>query len=291
MTAKVSLVGAGPGDAELLTLKALKAIERADAVVYDRLVSEDVLALIPRGVARFFAGKSCTQKAMTQEEINDLLVALARQGKQVVRLKGGDPFLFGRGGEEAQHLAKHHIDFKIIPGITSAQGCAATAGIPLTHRGLATGVRFITGHIQSCGEPKAKNAGSHAADRDPVQPLPVSQDLQLDWQSLADADTTLVVYMGLANLGIIAEKLVEHGLDKHMPAAAIQDGTTDKQRVILSTLCDISQAVQDAKLEPPTLVIIGKVAALALNPAAQETRTPDIIQRNLPCAAASQPAG
>jgi len=243
MTGKVSLVGAGPGDPELLTLKALKAIESADAVVYDRLVSDAVLALIPRGVPRFFAGKSCKEKAMTQEEINELLVTLAREGKRVVRLKGGDPFLFGRGGEEALELAKHHIDFEIIPGITSAQGCAAYAGIPLTHRGLATGVRFITGH---------RVTAEDAAD-----------PLELNWQSLADPDTTLVVYMGLANLGIIAKKLIEHGLSATTPAAAIANGTTQQQQVIISDLTDIEVAVTKAKLEPPTLVIIGKVAALA----------------------------
>ncbi len=243
MSGKVSLVGAGPGDPELLTLKALKAIENADAVVYDRLVSDAILALIPRGCPRFFAGKSCKEKAMTQEEIHELLVTLALEGKHAVRLKGGDPLLFGRGGEEALELARHHIDFEIIPGITSAQGCGAYAGIPLTHRGLATGVRFITGH--------------RVTAEDTADPL------DLNWQSLADPDTTLVVYMGLANLGIIAEKLMAHGLSATTPAAAIANGTTPKQQVILSTLKEIETTVARAKLEPPTLVVIGKVAALA----------------------------
>ncbi len=243
MTGKVFLVGAGPGDPELLTLKALKAIESADAVVYDRLVSDAVMALVPRGVPRFFAGKSCKEKAMTQEEINELLIALARKGQRVVRLKGGDPFLFGRGGEEALELAKHHIDFEIIPGITSAQGCAAYAGIPLTHRGLATGVRFFTGHRMTEDD--------------------TSDPLDLNWQSLADPDTTLVVYMGLANIGIIAKKLIEHGLAADTPAAAIASGTTPRQQVVVSTLEKISADVASAKLEPPTLIIIGKVAALA----------------------------
>jgi len=240
---KIFLVGAGPGDPELLTLKALKAIESADAVVYDRLVSEAVLALIPRGVPRFFAGKSCKEKAMTQEEIHQLLIALAREGKRAVRLKGGDPLLFGRGGEEALELAKHHIDFEIIPGITSAQGCAAYAGIPLTHRGLASGVRFLTGH--------------RVTAEDTADPL------DLNWQSLADGDTTLVVYMGLANLGIITAKLMEHGLPANTPAAAIAHGTTPQQRITISNLSEIEGAVAKAKLEPPTLVIIGKVAGLA----------------------------
>lgn len=235
------MVGAGPGDPELLTLKALRVLERAEAVVYDRLVSEEILALIPHGAPRFFAGKSCKEKAMTQHEIHALLVSLARAGRQVVRLKGGDPLLFGRGGEEAQYLAQHHIDFDIIPGITSAQGCAAYAGIPLTHRGLATGVRFLTGHRVTQEE--------------------VDDPLDLNWESLADADTTLVVYMGLANLGVISAKLMEHGLAPDTPAAAIAHGTTKQQQVIISTLKEMPQAA--AKLESPTLVIIGKVAALA----------------------------
>ncbi len=240
---KVSLVGAGPGDPELLTVKAVKALQRADAVVYDRLVAEPILALIPRGVPRFFAGKSCKEKAMTQEEINALLVTLAKKGQHVVRLKGGDPFLFGRGGEEALELVKHGIAFEIIPGVTSAQGCAAYAGIPLTHRMLAGGVRYITGH--------------RVTEEETRQPL------ELNWKSLADPETTLVVYMGLANLGIIAGKLIEHGLPADFPAAAIASGTTPGQKVILSTLQHISQKVSEAGLEPPTMVIIGKVAALA----------------------------
>lgn len=242
MSGKVILVGAGPGDPELLTIKALKAIESADAVVYDRLVSEAIVALIPQGTPRFYAGKSCKQKAMTQDEIHVLLVALAKTGKNVVRLKGGDPLLFGRGGEEALELRKHHISFEIIPGITSAQGCGAYAGIPLTHRGLATGVRFLTGH--------------RTTDE-------VDDPLELNWQSLADPDTTLVVYMGLANIGIIAQKLIEHGLPADLPVAAIARGTTEKQQVVLSDLKHIHEKVRAEKLESPTLVIIGKVAGLA----------------------------
>ncbi len=243
MQGKVFLVGAGPGDPELLTLKALKAIQSAHAVVYDRLVSDEVLTLIPANVERIFAGKSCKQKAMTQEEINALMVELAGKGKRVVRLKGGDPMLFGRGGEEALMLMEHGIPFEIIPGITSAQGCGAVAGIPLTHRGLATGVRFFTGHRMTKEE--------------------TEQDLDLDWQSLADPDTTLVVYMGLANLAVIAKKLVEHGLPADFPAVAIEQGTMPKQRVVRATLATIQAKVAEAELEPPTLVIIGKVAGLS----------------------------
>jgi uroporphyrin-III C-methyltransferase len=243
MVGKVSLVGAGPGDPELLTVKALRAIENAQAVVYDRLVADAILELIPAGVPRFFAGKSCKQRAMTQEEINALLITLAGKDLRVVRLKGGDPFLFGRGGEEGLELAKSNIPFDIIPGITSAQGCGAYAGIPLTHRGLATGVRFFTGHRMN--------------SEDAEEPL------ELDWKSMSDPDTTLVVYMGLANLGTIAEKLIEHGLPASTPAAAIRQGTTDEQILIISTLSKLADEVARAKLEPPVLVIIGKVVSLS----------------------------
>jgi uroporphyrin-III C-methyltransferase len=243
MQGKVILVGAGPGDPELLTIKAHKALKAAQAVVYDRLVSEEILELIPAGCPRFFAGKSCKQKAMTQEEINELLVALAHKGLNVVRLKGGDPLLFGRGAEEALELKKHGVAFEIIPGITSAQGCGAAVGIPLTHRGLATGVRFFTGHRMTIED--------------------ADTELDLDWRGLADADTTLVVYMGLANLGTIAQKLIDHGLASSTPVAAIENGTTKNQKVVVSTLNKIETAVKDANFEPPTMIIIGKVAALA----------------------------
>ena len=241
-TGKVSLVGAGPGDPDLLTVKALKAIQSADIVVYDRLVSEAIMALVPHGVTRFFVGKSCKQKMMPQEEIHELLISLAKKGNDVVRLKGGDPFMFGRGGEEAIELAKHSIPFEIIPGITSAHGCGAYAGIPLTHRGLATGVRIITGH--------------RTADEDKEEPL------ELDWKSLADTETTLVVYMGLANLALIARKLMEHGLSADYPAAAIAHGTMPSQRVVIADLATIAEKTKDAQLASPVLVIIGKVAAL-----------------------------
>jgi len=243
MTGKVSLVGAGPGDPELLTIKALKCIQQADVVVYDRLVSEAIMALVPHGVSRLFVGKSCKQKIMPQEEIHELLVALAKKGHHVVRLKGGDPLLFGRGGEEALDLVKHGVEFEIIPGITSAHGCGAYAGIPLTHRGMATGVRFLTGH--------------RTAAEDAEEPL------ELNWQSLADPDTTLVVYMGLANLAIISEKLIAHGLPADLPAAAIAHGTTPAQKVVLSDLARIAAVVESEKLESPALIVIGRVAALA----------------------------
>ncbi len=241
MEHKVTLVGAGPGDPELLTIKALKAIEAAEVVVYDRLVSEEVMALVPRGIPKFYAGKSCKHKAMPQEEINALLVMLSKKYKRVVRLKGGDPFMFGRGGEEMLAVQKAGVACEVIAGITSAQGCAAASGIPLTHRGLATSVRFITGHRQES------------------TPSPI----ELNWQSLADADTTLVVYMGLVNIVDIVKNLLEHGLSSSTPAAIIERGTTPQQRVFTTTLAELPARVEAEKIESPSLLIIGKVAALA----------------------------
>lgn len=239
-THPVAIVGAGPGDPDLLTVKAANLLSSAQAVVYDRLIPQAILDLVPKGAARFFAGKSCKLHVMTQEEINDLLVSLAKSGRKVVRLKGGDPYIFGRGGEEAEHLAKHHIPFEVVPGISSASGCSASSGIPLTHRNFATSVRYITGHYKDI-------------------------ETALNWQHLADPDTTLVIYMGLANLPIIARKLMENGLPANFPAAAICEGTTKNQRVVVSTLEHIARDVIAAKLEPPTLVIVGKVVSLYTN--------------------------
>jgi uroporphyrin-III C-methyltransferase/precorrin-2 dehydrogenase/sirohydrochlorin ferrochelatase/uroporphyrin-III C-methyltransferase len=233
----ISIVGAGPGDPELLTLKAARILSQAQAVVYDRLIPEAILDMIPKGAARFFAGKSCKQHVMTQDEINDLLVSLAKSCRKTVRLKGGDPFIFGRGGEEAEYLVRHQIPFEIVPGITSASGGSAFAGIPLTHRDLAVGVRYITGHYKNI-------------------------ETALNWKSLADPDTTLVIYMGLANLPAIARLLIEHGLPADFPVAAIQSATTADQRVVVSTLSDIATDVQKAELQPPTLVIVGRVVSL-----------------------------
>jgi len=231
----VYLVGAGPGDPELLTVKATRILERADAVVFDRLVGERIMDLVPPGAMRVYVGKASQAHHLSQDEINDLLVRLARPGRVVVRLKGGDPFVFGRGSEEAAYLARHDIPFAVIPGITAAAGCAAAAGIPLTHRGLATGVRFLTGHCRA-------GAG-----------------LDLNWASLADPDTTLVVYMGLANLGEIGERLMTAGLPSDTPAAAIANGTTEQQRIVRSRLADLAQQVAAAELVAPVLIVIGRV--------------------------------
>lgn len=238
MQKMVQLVGAGPGDVELLTVKALKAIQAADIVVYDRLVSDEIMALIPAGVPKIYAGKSCAHKTMPQEEINQLLVTLSKKYRRVVRLKGGDPFLFGRGGEEMLALQAAHVPYEIIPGISSAQGCSAISGIPLTHRGLATGVRYITGHRMA------------------------ETELALNWHSLADPDTTLVVYMGLVNVAMIVDELVAHGLSAQTPVAIIEKGTRHDQRIIVSCLSALVGAVTEHHIEAPSLLIIGRVVSL-----------------------------
>lgn len=235
----VYLVGAGPGDPDLLTVKALRLIKQVDVIVYDRLVSDPILELIPAGTKRIFAGKAARDHYMPQEEINALLVTLAKAGHSVARLKGGDPFVFGRGGEEAVHLAQNGVPFEVVPGITSSAGCAAYAGIPLTHRDHAHGVRFVTGHTQDGDEP------------------------ELNWASLADPDTTLVVYMGATNARIIADRLIEAGLDAETPAAAINMGTRPEQKVIRTTLTALPEAIQLAGLSGATLLVIGGVVQLA----------------------------
>ncbi len=241
MTAKatVFLVGAGPGDPGLLTIKASEAIKSADAVVYDRLVSKEIIELIPTGVARFFVGKSSGCHSVPQDEISRLLVRLARRNHRIVRLKGGDPFVFGRGSEEAMELHRNGIRYEVIPGITAASACTAYAGIPLTHRGLSRGVRLVTGHLRD------------------------GEDIELDWRALADAQSTLVVYMGLANISVICTKLIEYGLPADTPAAAIQDGTTQRQIKVLAQLDTLSARVADAGLHSPVTLVVGNTVSLA----------------------------
>ncbi len=236
---QVHLVGAGPGDPELLTLRAHRLLREADVVVYDRLVSTEVLDLIPTGTARIYVGKASGNHTLPQAEINTLLARLARAGRRVVRLKGGDPFLFGRGGEEAEDLARLGIRCEIVPGVTAATGCAAAAGIPLTHRGLATGVRFVTGHCRGEGA------------------------LEFDWDGLVDTQTTLVVYMGLATLPELVQKLVEAGRAADTPVAAISHGTWESQRVCIASLATIADAVVDANLSTPVVFVIGEVVQMA----------------------------
>lgn len=236
---KVLLVGAGPGDPELLTLKAARAIAEADVVVYDRLVAPEILQLIPKGVARINVGKQVGNHPTPQREINKILVHAARAGRRVVRLKGGDPFIFGRGCEEAAELERAGIPFEVVPGITAAQGCAASARVPLTHRGLATGVRYVTGHCQA------------------------DEPLDLDWASLADPATTLVVYMGLANLDQIVRELIVHGLPGDTPALAVCQGTTAREQRICTSLAALPAAVRATNFAGPVLFIIGRVVAIA----------------------------
>lgn len=235
---KVYLVGAGPGDPELLTVKATRLLENADAVVYDRLVGDGIMDLVPAGAARIYVGKEAGYHHMAQDEINELLFRTARPGRTVVRLKGGDPFIFGRGSEEALYLRARGVQVEVVPGITAASGCCSAVGVPLTHRGYATGFRIITGH---CG-------GN----------LP----LDYDWQCLADPKTTLVVYMGASNLPEIAHQLMAHGLPGSTPAAAIASGTLPEQKICRSTLQDLHQRLKTADLPSPVLIVIGKVVAL-----------------------------
>ena len=243
--ALVSLVGAGPGDPELISVKALKRLQNAEVVVYDRLISQEILDLVPPGAARIYVGKANGLHTLGQDEINALLVKLAQAGHRVVRLKGGDPFIFGRGSEEAEFLASHGIPFEVIPGVTAAAGCTAGLGIPLTHRGLATGVRFVTGHCRN------------------------DQELDLNWNSLADPDTTLVIYMGLANLAEISRNLIEAGLPASTPAAAISNGTQPGERMCRASLADLPAVAATQTLEAPVLIVIGRVVALARSLGAQ----------------------
>lgn len=238
--ATVYLVGAGPGDPELLTLKASRLIESADVVVHDRLVSRQILDLVPPSAARIDVGKEAGRHPTPQAEINRLLVGLAHRYRSVVRLKGGDPFMFGRGGEEAEALAQAGIPFEIVPGVTSAQGCAAALALPLTHRGAAASVRFLTGHCREDAE------------------------LDFDWAGLADPRTTLVIYMGLANIERIAQELIRHGLDPQTPAAAINNGTLPTQRHIVAPLCEIGAAAKSGGFQGPVLFIIGEVVNVGL---------------------------
>jgi uroporphyrin-III C-methyltransferase/precorrin-2 dehydrogenase/sirohydrochlorin ferrochelatase/uroporphyrin-III C-methyltransferase len=238
-TGRVFLVGAGPGDPDLLTVKALRLIRGAALVVYDRLVSPEIMALIPPEAERVYAGKALGNHHLVQDEINGLLLGLARSGRDVVRLKGGDPFVFGRGSEEALFLAANGVSFEVVPGISAAAGCSTYAGIPLTHRGLATGVRFVTGHLRD------------------------DSSLDLDWTRLADPDMTLAIYMGLQALPEIAAQLMAAGLPGDTPAAAIENGTTPRQRRVVGTLATLAGLAAGAGLQPPTLIVVGKVVGLA----------------------------
>lgn len=236
-TGEVYLVGAGPGDPDLLTFRALRLMQQADVIVHDRLVSPPILDLCRRDADFIYVGKARSQHTVPQEGINELLVRLAQEGRRVCRLKGGDPFIFGRGGEEIEELAAAGIPFQVVPGITAANGCAAYAGIPLTHRDYAQSVRFVTGHLKD-GSP------------------------ELPWQELIHEQQTLVLYMGLTGLAHIAAQLVQHGMTPDMPVALVSHGTTPQQQVVTGTLQDIAGKVEASGIRAPTLTIVGRVVEL-----------------------------
>ncbi|MGF1642364.1 MAG: uroporphyrinogen-III C-methyltransferase [Thiotrichales bacterium] len=246
---KVTLIGAGPGDPELLTLKAVRRLETANAVVYDRLVSAEILDFLPAGCVRVYAGKARGNHHLTQPEINQLLFRLTRQHAHVVRLKGGDPFLFGRGGEEMLYLQQRGIEVEVVPGITTA---AATAGFgfPLTHRGLANSVTFVTGNAHDDNLP------------------------DFDWHALANESTTVVVYMGLRNLTRIATRLRASGRRDDTPVALLQNVSTPRQRLHLTTLARLEHDPHVASFEAPTLIVIGRVVELAETRSAEQVATP-----------------
>ena len=236
-TGEVYLVGAGPGDPDLLTLKALQMMQKADVVLYDNLVSDEVLSRVRRDARLEYVGKKAGADVMPQETINEMLIRLAKEGLRVLRLKGGDPFIFGRGGEEIENLVAEGIAFQVVPGITAASGCAAYAGIPLTHRDYSQSVRFVTGH-------------------------PKNGEVDLEWREFAHSNQTIVFYMGLGGLETICSRLISHGRDIKTPVAVISKGTTPEQQTVIGDLQTISSLVKKENVKRPTLIIVGEVVAL-----------------------------
>jgi uroporphyrin-III C-methyltransferase len=240
MTGKVYIVGAGPGDPKLITLKAVDAIKSADVVLYDRLVSKGIISMIPKGTEKVYVGRDVGDDYKHQDSTNDLMLKFAKKKRNIVRLKGGDPFIFGRGGEEAEFLRANKIKYEIIPGITSGMGSAEYSGIPLTHRDYASSVAFVTGHEDA---KKTKES--------------------VKWKNLAKSVDTIVIMMGLSRLEKICKNLISGGLDKKTPVAVIQNGTTPQHKMIKGNLSNISQKVVQAKIKPPSIIIIGKVVNLS----------------------------
>jgi uroporphyrin-III C-methyltransferase / precorrin-2 dehydrogenase / sirohydrochlorin ferrochelatase len=234
---EVYLIGAGPGDPDLLTFRALRLMQQADVIVYDRLVSPEILEMSRRDAEKIYVGKQRNNHSLPQEDINELLASLALAGKRVARLKGGDPFIFGRGGEEIETLMRQGIHFQVVPGITAAAGCASYAGIPLTHRDHAQSCTFVTGHLKD-------------------------GNINLNWQQLASPNQTIVIYMGLVGLEKICQALIAHGCPPDHPIGIVQQGTTKNQRVITGTLSDMPLRVENADIKPPTLIIVGSVVTL-----------------------------
>ena len=240
MTGKVYLVGAGPGDSKLITMRAVELLQKADVVLYDRLVSKKIISLIPKSAKKIYVGRAVGDDTTHQNNTNDLMVQHAKSTKNVVRLKGGDPIIFGRGGEEAEFLKKNKVKYEIVPGITSGIGSATYAGIPLTHRQYASSVVFVTGH------------------EDPEKRIEV-----VKWKRLAKSVDTIVIMMGLSRLDTICKQLIAGGLDQNTPVAVIQNGTTSQQKMIKGTVSNIAKLVKRKKIMPPTNIIIGKVVDLS----------------------------
>lgn len=234
---EVYLVGSGPGDADLLTFRALRLMQQADVAIYDRLVSKDIMDLVRRDADRIYVGKKANNHCVPQDQINELLIKLAKQGKRVLRLKGGDPYIFGRGGEEAQKLVEEGIPFQVVPGITAAAGASTYCGIPLTHREYAQSVTFATGHLKN-------------------------NTVDLDWPALARENQTLVIYMGLGGLQVISDQLIAHGLPADLPVAVIYKATQPEQRILISDLTQVRQRVLEEEMKTPSLLIIGHVVKL-----------------------------